>query len=406
MRRVVLPAVFVLTYLVAVRADTPAAHGSLNPLVNVLLTTDDAGVQRDVLQGMIEALQGRRMAAPENWSQVKDKLRGGAAPDIREKILLLSVMFGDPEAAASLRKTTADPKETEAGRRTALQTLVEAKAAGLPPLLRDLLADRVMRGPAIRALAAFSDTDTPVLILKHYHEFTEAEKADAVATLASRPTYAAALLDAMGRGEVPTRDLSSFTARQLLSFNDKNLSEKLTKVWGSIRPTAGDKTKLLARYLALTPPDALKKADRSHGRALFARTCAKCHTLFDDGGKIGPDLTGSQRINPEYVLTKVLDPSAVVAKDFQMMIFTLTDGRVVNGLVKQENNKVVTVQTQNELVRLAIPDIESRKQSAQSMMPEGQLAPMTDVEVRDLIAYLAGPDQAPLPLGASEPRTK
>jgi putative heme-binding domain-containing protein len=182
----------------------------------------------------------------------------------------------------------------------------------------------------------------------------------------------------MGRGEVPTGDLSAFTARQLLSFNDKNISDKLTKVWGSIRPTAGDKTKLLARYLTLTPPDALKKANRSHGRFIFAQTCAKCHTLFDDGGKIGPDLTGSQRINHEYVLTKVLDPSAVVAKDFQMMIFTLNDGRVVNGIVKQENDKVVTVQTQNELVRLAKTDIESRKQSAQSMMPEGQL-----METRD-----------------------
>ena len=112
-------------------------------------------------------------------------------------------MFGDPEAAAALRKTAADPKEAEASRRAALQTLVEAKAAGLPPLLRQLLADRVMRGPALRALAAFSDADTPALILKHYHEFTDAEKADAVATLASRPNYAMALLDAMSRGEVP-----------------------------------------------------------------------------------------------------------------------------------------------------------------------------------------------------------
>ena len=74
----------------------------------------------------------------------------------------------------------------------------------------------------------------------------------------------------MQRGEVPTRDLSAFTARQLLSLNDKNLSEKLTKVWGVIRPPSGDKTKLLAHYLSLTPPDALKKADRSHGRAVFA----------------------------------------------------------------------------------------------------------------------------------------
>ena len=201
----------------------------------------------------------------------------------------------------------------------------------------------------------------------------------------------------MGRGDVPTRDLSAFTARQLLGLNDKALSEKLTKVWGVIRPASADKTKLLSHYLSLTPPDALKKADRSAGRAVFARTCAKCHTLFDDGGKIGPDLTGSQRVNPEYVLTKVLDPSAVVAKDYQMTVFNLTDGRVVNGIVKEENDKVVTVQTQNEVVRLNKADIDSCKQSSQSMMPDGQLTMMSDAEVRDLIAYLAGPDQAPLP---------
>ena len=383
---------------IAAAADAPAGPPhTLKPLVDILRATDDTAVQRDVLQGMIEALQGRRLPAPDGWGLVEARLRDCADAEVREKALLLSVMFGDPAATAALRKSAADPSSAEASRLTALQTLVEAKAPGLPPLLRGLLADRVMRGPALRALAAFNDPETPSLILKHYREYTDAEKADAVATLASRPAYAEALLDAMGRGEVPTRDLSAFTARQLLGLNDKNLSEKLKKVWGVIRPPSADKTKLLAHYLSLTPPDALKKADRAHGRALFAHTCAKCHTLFGDGGKIGPDLTGSQRVNPEYVLTKVLDPNAVVAKDFQMTVFTLNDGRVVNGIVKQETPQVVTVQTQNEVVRLVKSDIDSRKQSAQSMMPEGQLTPLSDVEVRDLIAYLAGSDQPPLP---------
>ena len=61
------------------------------------------------------------------------------------------------------------------------------------------------------------------------------------------------------------------------------------------------------------------------------------------------------------------------------------------------------MQTQNEVVRLAKTDIDSRKQSAQSMMPEGQLTPMSDAEVRDLIAYLAGADQPPLPPRAPKP---
>jgi putative heme-binding domain-containing protein len=392
--------IFMSVYAALAQAEAPKA---LKPLVSVLLTTDDPAIQRDVLQGMIDALQGRRLAAPEGWSNVTDKLAKSASAEVREKTLLLSVMFGDPEAAAALRNTAADSGAADDSRRAALQTLVEAKAPDLPPLLRDLLADKAMRGPALRALAAFGDPETPAIILKHYKDCTDAEKADAVATLASRPAYAMALLDAMERGDVLTRDLSAFTARQLIGLNDKALSEKLTKVWGVIRPASGDKTKLLAHYLSLTPPDALKKADRSNGRALFARTCAKCHTLFEDGGKIGPDLTGSQRVNPEYVLTKVLDPSAVVAKDYQMTIFNLADGRTVNGIVKQDDGKVVTVQTQNELLRLAKSDIESRKQSSQSMMPEGQLAMLSDAEVRDLIAYLAGADQPPLPAGPPKP---
>ena len=39
-----------------------------------------------------------------------------------------------------------------------------------------------------------------------------------------------------------------------------------------------------------------------------------------------------------------------------------------------------------------------------SMMPEDQLKQLTDVEIRDLLAYLAGPGQVPLPKGT--PMTK
>jgi putative heme-binding domain-containing protein len=152
----------------------------------------------------------------------------------------------------------------------------------------------------------------------------------------------------------------------------------------------------MARYLALVPPDALKKADRSHGRQVFAKTCANCHTVFGEGGKIGPDLTGSQRVNPEYVLSKVLDPNAVVSKDYQVTVITTTMGRTVSGLVKAEDDKTVTLQTPNEVVRVPKADIEERQRPPVSLMPEGQLAPMTDAEVRDLIAYLGGRDQVPL----------
>jgi putative heme-binding domain-containing protein len=366
--------------------------------VRLLASSDDDAVQRDILRGMCEALQGRRqLAAPSDWAAMKQKLASSGDAEIRERALLLSVIFGDPEAIAALRRTAADPKANEAGRRAALLTLTEAQAPDLLPLLRDLLDDRIMRGPALRALATVNDPGTPALILKHYASFTDAEKADAIATLASRPAYAMALLNAMERGDVPRRDLSAFTVRQLLALKDQRLSERITKVWGSIRPTSQDKAALMTRYLSLVPPDALKKADRAHGRLIFSRTCAACHTLFGEGGKIGPDLTGGQRNNSEFVLSKVLDPNAVVAQDYQVTIVMTSNGRTLTGIVKQETDKTLMLQTQNEVVNLAKTDIEERQRSPQSLMPEGQLTPLSDADVRDLMAYLAGDGQVPLP---------
>jgi putative heme-binding domain-containing protein len=275
--------------------------------------------------------------------------------------------------------------------------MIEVKAPELVPLLHQLVADPKVRGAAIRGLAGFNDPATPEVILQQYAACSDADKTDTVTTLASRPEYAMALLDAIGKGKVPRRDLSAFTARQILGFKNKPLSDKLNEVWGTIRPTAGDKAALLSKYKTMVPPDALAKADRNQGRALFAKTCAQCHLLFGEGGKIGPDLTGSQRANPEYLLTKLLDPNAVVAKDYQMSVIGTSSGRVITGIVTKEDEKTVIVQTQNELLTLAKSDIEERKKTEQSMMPEGQLAMLSEQEVRNLIAYLAGAEQVPLP---------
>ncbi len=381
------------------RAEGPARPaGKLAPLVKVLAATEDVEVQRDVLRGMHQALQGRRaVAAPAGWSAVYRKLSASKDAEVREKALVLSVLFGDPLALAELRKTAADAKAPEATRRTALQTLVEKRAEGTVALLRELLADRKLRGQAIRGLATFDYPQTPALLLKQYGGLTAPEKADAVATLASRPAYALALLDALERKQFSRADVPAHAARQLLALKDKRVTDKLNKVWGSTRPTSADKQKLLTGYLALVTPVKLKKADRARGRLVFARSCASCHKLFDEGGTLGPDLTGGQRANPEYVLSKVLDPSAVVALDYQVTIVTTGTGRIISGIVKAENERVLTIQTPTETVRLAKSDLEDRQKTTQSIMPEGQLAALSQAEVRDLIAYLAGPGQVPLP---------
>jgi putative heme-binding domain-containing protein len=73
----------------------------------------------------------------------------------------------------------------------------------------------------------------------------------------------------------------------------------------------------------------------------------------------------------------------------------------LNGIIKQETEKAITLQTQNEAVVIPTEDVETRSKSPLSLMPEGLFANLKDDEVRDLVAYLAGPAQVPLPPGKS-----
>ena len=291
-------------------------------------------------------------------------------------------------------------KAPAAERQDALLTLLSLRDIDLLPLLQSLVEDRALRRAALRGLAVYADEATPELILRHYPSFTEPEKSDAVQTLASRPAYALALLAAVEDGRVARRDLSAFTARQLRALNDPQINAKLGKLWGTVRPASQEKARLMARYKTLLTADYLAKADRSRGRAIFKQTCASCHRLFDDGGDIGPELTGSQRANLDYILENVLDPSAVVAKDYQVTIIETKNGRVLTGIIKQENDKILTLQTQNEKVSLPKHEIQSRTRSPASMMPEGMVDKLTNEELRDLIAYLAHSEQVALPKNA------
>src|SRR5262249_38231710 len=149
--------------------------------------------------------------------------------------------------------------------------------------------------------------------------------------------------------------------------------ERVAKVWGTIRSPSKDKAALMTKYKSELTPGNLKNADLPNGRAVFAKNCASCHRLFDDGGRIGPELTGSQRANLDYFLENVLDPSAVVAAEYRVTVIELKNGRYLNGIVKEENDKSVTLQTQNEAVVVPKDEIEARRASANSLMPDGLL---------------------------------
>jgi putative membrane-bound dehydrogenase-like protein len=372
------------------------ARTSFNTLLARLAKIDDPPFHRDVLRGVQAALSGRRDAPmPDGWKTVYPTLAESPLAEVRERCLALAVTFGDDRAWSTLREMALDRKLAAAGRQFALRTMLFKQKTDVLPILRELLDDPALRRSAVRGLAAFENAETPVRLLKRYAGWSDEEKADALHTLASRRTFSLALLDAIAAKQVPRSDVSQFTIRQMLALNNADVSKRVEDVWGKVRPTSQDKKAAIAKYKAALSKETLKKANLANGRALFTKHCAACHKLFGEGGDIGPELTGSQRTNLDYLLENVLDPSAVVAREYQVSVVATTSGRVLTGIIKAETPQAITVQTQNEQVVVPKDEIESRTVSPVSMMPEGLFTALRMEEVRDLVGYLASPVQVP-----------
>ncbi len=392
-------AVPVVRRFLARRLTALENKSALGHLVSQLLK-DEAGpaVRRDLLDGMSEALAGRRsVAAPPRWSEVYRKLGQTGDAEVRARVNRLSVLFGDAQALATLTRLVGDTKADPTERTLALEVLLDRRGNNLPALLRELLDDAALRSAALRGLAAFDDPQTPKLILARYAKLSESEKADALSTLASRVSYARELLAAMERKEIAPRDVSPFLARQIASLGDREVRKRLVAIWGEVRSSAKNKEQDLARYRQLATPEQRQRADLSAGRLVWQKTCASCHRLFGEGGQLGPDLTGSQRRNADYILTKVLDPGAAVPKEYQLTRIVTTTGRVLTGYVKQDGEQVLLLQTPTEEVRILKSDIEQRDQQSGSLMPDDQLKTLKEPEIRDLLAYLASEKQVDLP---------
>jgi putative membrane-bound dehydrogenase-like protein len=391
-----LPNILNFTIRRAAAMNTPEAFAAITATLNEV---KDDSQRLDILNGLTLALKGQRKAVmPEGWAAVEEKLSASSNPEVRAQVQALSLTFGSEKSLAALRKAIADPTAEPGLRKTAYESLLAAKDQALPGLLRQILADPAMQGSALCGLAGFDDPRTPPAILQVYPSLNEAHKRDALNTLSSRVSFAKPLMAAVAAGTVPKKDLTAEIARQLRNLKNAEVDEGLQKVWGVMRDSGADKQKEIAKYKGIFNAGGSQPGDASRGRGVFAKTCQQCHTLFDTGGKVGPDLTGSNRGDLDYLLQNIVDPNAVIPNDYKAWNMETKDDRTISGILKQQDDKSVTLVTANETIVVPRNEIQSLKESALSMMPEGLLQNLSDQEIRDLLYYLRGPAQAPMPV--------
>ena len=365
----------------------------LDLIVSALQKVDDPKVQASFLRGMLSGLVGQRnVTAPKGWVILKAKLEKKSNGEVKKLVAQLSQIFGDESASQAALVTLRNNTAKLEARRSALKSLVAQRYAGVPVVLESLLSQSFQLD-VIRAYASYDYPKASVVLLKKYPKFDPNARRAVIETLSSRKSYARALLKAIEQGQVKKTEVPAYVARSLKAM----LGEGFEKVYGKVKEVSTDKGKLMAQYKSKILSPAMNNADASRGRAVYQRTCAVCHIMYGEGGKIGPELTGSNRADNDYILLNILDPNYDVPEGYRMVTITSKDGRVYAGNVTEVDNAKVVLTMVGQISVIAKADIKTRLVSKISLMPEGLLLTLKDEEFLDLIKYLRTEKQVELP---------
>lgn len=365
----------------------PAA--TLGILLRTLSTIENPAAQANILRGMNASLKGKEgIAAPDGWDGLYGRLSQSPSDEVRREALALAAAFGSSGALDHLRATAADETANAADRRSALASLLAAKDAGTLPLLLELIRQPgPLRSEALRGLAGYDDPAIATAILDHHAGLDAADKRDALNTLVARGPWAASLLAAIDAGQLDRSEISAPLATQLRSLREPAIDAWVETNWGAVRVSSDDKKQEIEQHRKFLGVEAILAADAYKGREIFLQRCAACHVMHGEGYQIGPELPGSYE-DLDYLLENLLDPNAVIGRDYQQTVVRTKDGRTVSGVITSDEASAVTLKTLAERIVIRRGDIEAIETLEVSLMPEGLLTGLDEDDIRDLFLYL------------------
>ncbi len=364
----------------------------LQTCADLLALAPEAKHRAKLMAGLMEAFQGRQIASlPEALAKALDEYQkslGGSG-------VALGLRRGDAKALTEALKVVANSKADMATRLAYIEILGQINQPKAIPTLSRLLRTTGATAINLAALKALENYNDPAIgraiVSAYYSALLEEHgvRATANRVLASRKDWALQFLGEVDAWRIKADTVAFDVVQQMAMHKDEKIDALIEKHWGKLgRKTPEEKVKQMARIEKLVKANR-GKGDLKRGKELFANMCAICHTLFAEGKKLGPELTGYERDNLDFLLLAIVDPSAAIREEFTSFTVETKDGRQLAGLLENQDAKTVTIRgLDDQPVLIPRDQIKTLQASHTSLMPEGLTEPLPDDMIVDLFTYI------------------
>lgn len=345
-----------------------------------------------LIEGLQAGLLGREMVTlPENLLEIIEKNNSA----LGDSPLTLALRRREEKALAEALKIISDPDAEIGLRLSYIQVLGEVNQDEVVPDLLNLVkngqSSPVIKQTALHALQSYNQKEIGGQLAKAYPGFRDNVyvREAAIALFASRKEWAIDFFNEIEQHKtISPDDVDYHLARRFRLLQDEQINARADRIWPSTKLlTSEEKTKRINSYRKLigSGEQNVKK-----GRTLFLSNCGSCHRLNGEGGVSGPELTGYDRSNPDYLLLHIVDPNADIREGYEVQRIVTTDGRILEGRLKTQSGGTITIEPPlgGKSTVLSQERIAHMEVQQATYMPERILESFSEEEISDLFAYL------------------
>ncbi|MBL9168508.1 MAG: c-type cytochrome [Verrucomicrobiales bacterium] len=292
--------------------------------------------------------------------------------------------------SAVLQQLAETPSTDLAVASTAVRILTsQSKADGLSlvgMLAADPLLSPHLRRELCTALAQGDSARSADVLLEAFRQTSSRIQTKLAETMAGHPVLAGQLMDWASQSKVNARLLKETAVRSKLSATLPASKDRIEQLTAGL-PNADQTVQKLIddRRNGFNPT----QADAVRGAAVYAQACAVCHQLKGVGKLVGPQLDGIGNRGLERLCEDILDPNRNVDQAFRTQLWVMKDGEVLTGLPRrEEGDLVVLANAAGQETSYPKKDIQERRDSPNSLMPENLGEAIPPADFNHLLAYL------------------